>query len=153
VAVKKKTGLKEAPLAGGIRALREILGETQEGMARRLDVSLSGYKFWESGDRTPRGESLQKLLAVCPDAPSRRALFGLEPAAEEAPRARGPKRAALSQEETARMRARNTAATAIEILFELAEKGSEAAHQELLALADRASKRAGDLSQSKPARR
>ena len=152
MAVKRKTKVKRAPLASGIRALREILGETQEAMARRLDVSLSGYKFWESGDRTPRGKSLEKLLALCPDAPSRGMLVGLEPAVGQTPAARGPKRGPLSRDESARLRARATALTAIHILFELAEKGSDAAHQELLALADRATKRAGDLSQSKSAR-
>lgn len=150
--VKRKTKLKQAPLAGGIRALRDILGETQEAMARRLGVSLSGYKFWESGDRTPRGRSLEKLLALCPDTQSRRALFGIETAGGEVPAAPGPRRGPLSRDESARLRARSTVLTALGILFELAEKGSHAAHQELLALADRASKRAGDLSQSKSAR-
>lgn len=147
--VKRKVKTKQAPLAGGIRALRNILGETQETMARRLEVSLSGYKFWESGDRTPRGRSLEKLLALCPDDNARRALFGLEPAAEEAAPISRTKSAPLSREEAARHEARATATTAIQILFDLAEKGSRAAHQELLDLADRASKRAGDLSQSK----
>src|SRR5260370_33650064 len=36
-------------------------------MARRLGLSLSGYKFWESGDRTPSGGWILKLRALCPD--------------------------------------------------------------------------------------
>jgi transcriptional regulator with XRE-family HTH domain len=152
VKVKTKTKTTQGPLAAGIRSLRQTLGETQEGMARRLGISLSGYKFWESGDRTPRGRSLQKLLALCPTSEGRGALFGLDAASGATPTLGRSKRSVPARLESPSMQARNTAMTAIDILFELSEKGSEAAHQELLDLADRASKRAGDLSRSKSPR-
>ncbi len=64
-----------APFAGAVRALRSALGETQEGMARRLGISLSGYRYWESGQRTPRGRWLVRLRELCPGEGTR-VLFG-----------------------------------------------------------------------------
>lgn len=150
--VKAKTKTAQGPLAAGIRSLRRTLGETQESMARRLGISLSGYKFWESGDRTPRGRSLRKLLALCPTVEARGALLGIGTTSDAPPALDVAKGAETPHPESASARARNTAITALDILRELAENGSEAAFQELLDLADRASKRAGDLSRSKTPR-
>jgi hypothetical protein len=44
-------------------------------MARRLGISLSGYRYWERGERTPRGRWLLRLRELCPD-PQTRLLFG-----------------------------------------------------------------------------
>lgn len=49
------------PFVGAIKELRKTLNETQEGMARRLGVSLSGYRYWESGQRTPSAGWLVRL--------------------------------------------------------------------------------------------
>ena len=62
-------------LADAIRLLRSKLGESQEGMARRLGCSTSGYAKWERGVVAPRGEVTIKMLQMCPDGESR-AAFG-----------------------------------------------------------------------------
>src|SRR5260370_14625343 len=71
VAVKRNLKQKLKPVVGpfaqAVRALRESLRESQEAMAPRLGLSLSGYKFWESGDRTPSGGWILKLRALWPD--------------------------------------------------------------------------------------
>ncbi|HIE29741.1 TPA: helix-turn-helix domain-containing protein [Candidatus Poribacteria bacterium] len=38
-----------------IKAIRTLLGLSQEALARELDVSLSTISKWETGIRTPRG--------------------------------------------------------------------------------------------------
>jgi DNA-binding XRE family transcriptional regulator len=62
---------KQTTLSTAIRELRRALGVTQEGMARRLGCTLSGYIQWEKGRRVPGGEWLLKLMALCPDAETR----------------------------------------------------------------------------------
>jgi transcriptional regulator with XRE-family HTH domain len=62
-------------LAEAIRLLRSKLGESQEGMARRLGCSTSGYAKWERGVVAPRGKVMIKMLQMCPDEESR-AAFG-----------------------------------------------------------------------------
>jgi transcriptional regulator with XRE-family HTH domain len=75
-------------LRASIRALRDALQETQEGMARRLGMTLSGYVRWERGERRPRGAALKALLDLCPDEATR-GLFALDPA-RRTKRARAP---------------------------------------------------------------
>jgi transcriptional regulator with XRE-family HTH domain len=62
-------------LAQAIRFLRSKLGESQEGMARRLGCSTSGYAKWERGVVAPRGGVTIRMLQMCPDDESR-AAFG-----------------------------------------------------------------------------
>src|SRR6516164_7091284 len=62
-------------LADAIRLLRSKLGESQEGMARRLGCSTSGYGKWERGVVAPRGRVMIKMLQLCPDQETR-AAFG-----------------------------------------------------------------------------
>jgi transcriptional regulator with XRE-family HTH domain len=62
-------------LAQAIRLLRSKLGESQEGMARRLGCSTSGYIKWEHGAAIPRGDVAIKMMWLCPDEESRTA-FG-----------------------------------------------------------------------------
>ena len=75
--MKKKILTSAKSLAGSIRAFREDLGESQEGLARELGCSLAIYRKWEAGSRVPRREWLLKMLALCPDD-ERRAEFGLQ---------------------------------------------------------------------------
>ena len=60
-------------LSEAIRLLRSKLGESQEGMARKLGCSTSGYTKWERGVAVPRGQVTIKMLQMCPDEESRAA--------------------------------------------------------------------------------
>ena len=77
VYVKGKIELTAQKFRPAILSLRETLGETQEGMARRIGCSFAAYSKWEHGKATPNGGWLLKLLALCPDDACR-AAFGLE---------------------------------------------------------------------------
>ncbi len=134
------------PFAYAVRAVRNALGETQEGMARRLGVSLSGYKFWESGDRTPSAGWIIKLQALCPDEDTR-ALFGGGPVNSPYHRPRPGRKLTEEQEEI--VRNYNDAATGINILFEVADSGHRGAAEALRRLADEINKRAGDWRRMK----
>ena len=64
-------------IIGAFRLLRDRLGETQDGMAKRLGLSLSGWQQWEYGKRRQkglRGPELKAVLDLCPDEETR-ALF------------------------------------------------------------------------------
>ena len=52
------------------RAIREKSGLTQEQMARMLDMSLSGYRKWEQGQRSVSGPArvLLRVLDKHPEA-------------------------------------------------------------------------------------
>jgi transcriptional regulator with XRE-family HTH domain len=141
-----------AALAGAIRQLRRTLGETQEGMARRLGCTLSGYIQWEKGRRVPGGEWMLKLMALCPDSRSRR-LFEEQigsrrkPPAERAALSPAAVRSASTTPEQ-RRQARALAIEAIEILAELGERGYRPADQKLKRLADELNRVAGDFSRA-----
>lgn len=139
-------------LAGAIKALRHALGETQEGMARRLGLSFSGWRKWEYGQTTPRGKWLLKLVALCPDAETR-ALFGLDSHEQGINASGNPPPKPRGREEADRLRARKTAEEAIHTLFDLARAGSAAARRELKFLAERAESLANNLSRTKPRRK
>ena len=49
--------------AGGVRALREHLGLTQEELARELNVRQQTVSEWETAQYAPRGAS-EKLLSL-----------------------------------------------------------------------------------------
>lgn len=120
----------EAPFAKAIRALRKALGQTQEGMARRLGISLSGYRYWESGERTPRGRWLLRLRELCPDAETR-AFFGRDIGSEgmqvSPPRATPP--AAGGKMPWSKYK--DDVIQAIEALYEKAASGDAAAQERL----------------------
>ncbi len=63
-------------ISDAIKSLRDRLGETQEGMARRLGCPLSSYVRWEKGRSEPGGMWVLAMLSLCPDADCLRA-FGL----------------------------------------------------------------------------
>jgi transcriptional regulator with XRE-family HTH domain len=150
--VKSKVERHAVALASPIRQLREALRETQEGMARRLGCTTSGYIQWERGRRVPGGDWLLKLMALCPDAETRSLfedeidLFQGEPAS----RPRQAKRAVRSGSTTPEQRrqAREVAREAIEILYELGQAGYRPADQKLKQLADELNRVAGDFSRA-----
>jgi transcriptional regulator with XRE-family HTH domain len=76
-AVRRKIKVTVNISARAFRQLREALGETQLGMAKRLGMSPSGWQHWEYGKRQPRGAALKALRDICPDEEIR-ALFALE---------------------------------------------------------------------------
>src|SRR6266566_1254585 len=84
-------------LAEAVLGLQRALGETQEGMARKLGCTLGAYSKWVRGDRTPSGDWLIKMLQLCPDEDTR-AAFGVTPSAASVAQAEGvtPKAARVS---------------------------------------------------------
>lgn len=76
--MKVRVEISSVNIGAAIFALRERLGETQEGMARHLNCTLSGFRKWESGVAIPGGAYLIKMLQMCPDQETR-SLFGIEP--------------------------------------------------------------------------
>jgi transcriptional regulator with XRE-family HTH domain len=123
------------------------MGETQEGMARRLGVSLSGYKFWEAGSRTPSAGWILKLQALCPNEETR----GLLSLRFEAPRA-DPKRESdreLTEVQEKILRDYNDAATGLNILYEVADAGNRGAAEALRKFAEQINKTAGDWRRMK----
>lgn len=62
----KVIGLKIG-IVSALQLLQARLGETQEGMARRLGCTLGAWSKWFRGERTPSGEWLLRILALCPD--------------------------------------------------------------------------------------
>lgn len=141
-------------LAVAIRQLRKALGETQEGMARRLGCTLSGYIQWEKGRRVPGGDRLLKLMALCPGEETR-SLFETQidsyrgrPSAS-APQTRTAVRTGSTTPEQ-RRRARAIAQEAIQILFELGQAGYQPADQKLKRFADELNRVAGDFSRAYP---
>jgi transcriptional regulator with XRE-family HTH domain len=145
---------RQATLAAAILKLRSSLGETQEGMARRLGCTLSGYIQWEKGRRIPGGDWLLKLMALCPDedTPS---LFEeqIDFYRQESGRGRSPSRTPPASSSTTpeqRKQARAIAREAIEILFELGQAGYRPADQKLKRFADELNRVAGDFSRAFP---
>jgi transcriptional regulator with XRE-family HTH domain len=145
---------KETALATVIRELRQVLGDTQEGMARRLGCTLSGYIQWEKGRRVPGGDWLLKLMALCPDEDTR-GLFEQqiesyrEQASPSRRQAARPVRAASTTPEQ-RREAKTIAREAIEILYELGQAGFRPADQKLRQFADELNRVAGDFSRAFP---
>jgi transcriptional regulator with XRE-family HTH domain len=150
--VKLKT--KETALATAIRELRQVLGDTQEGMARRLGCTLSGYIQWEKGRRVPRGDWLLKLMALCPDEDTRGLFeeqiesYQEQASASRRQAARPPRAGSTTPEQ--RRQARAIAREAVEILYELGQAGFRPADQKLRQFADELSRVAGDFSRAFP---
>lgn len=151
---KGKLEEKQTTLSAAIRQLRQALRVTQEGMARRLGCTLSGYIQWEKGRRVPGGEWLLKLMALCPDAETRslfeeqvNAFRGIPPAPSAAP---APPVRGSSTTPAQRKQARAMCREAIEILYELGEAGYRPADQKLRQFADELNRVAGDFSRVFP---
>jgi len=49
-------------LGDNIRELREALGRTQKEFAEIIGIDPSLLSLWETGERIPKGESIQKIL-------------------------------------------------------------------------------------------
>ena len=58
-----------------ILSLRQLLGQTQEEMARTLGCGLRNYQRWEAGGTIPRGDWMLRILALCPDEETRSNFF------------------------------------------------------------------------------
>ncbi len=143
----KKSKAATEDISAAVLALRSTLGETQEGMARKLGCTLGAYNKWERGERTPGGEWLLKILALCPDEKTQ-AGFGLKAATLGAQRsATSPSQP--SEEEENLLRHYNDAVTGLNILYEAARAGHSGAGHALQSLAERINKRAGDWRQMK----
>jgi transcriptional regulator with XRE-family HTH domain len=145
---------RHTALGTAIHRLRSALGETQEGMARRLGCTLSGYIQWEKGRRIPGGDWLLKLMALCPDEDTR-SLFEeqIDSYRQEASSKPSPSRTSLATSSTTpeqRKQARAIAREAIEILFELGQAGYRPADQKLKQFADELNRVAGDFSRASP---
>ncbi len=143
---------RHTTLGTAILRLRSALGETQEGMARRLGCTLSGYIQWEKGRRIPGGDWLMKLMALCPDGDTR-SLFEeqIDSFRQEAGRGPAPSRTPPTTGSTTpgqRKEARAIAREAIEILFELGQAGYRPADQKLKRFADELNRVAGDFSRA-----
>ena len=143
---------RHTALGNAIHQLRSALGETQEGVARRLGCTLSGYIQWEKGRRIPGGDWLLKLMALCPDEDTR-SLFEdqIDFYRQEGGRAPSPSRTPRASSSTTpeqRKQARAIAREAIEILFELGQTGYRPADQKLKRFADELNRVAGDFSRA-----
>ena len=141
-------------LATAIRTLRRRLGETQEGMARLLGCTLSGYIQWEKGRRIPGGDWLLKLMALCPDEETRnlfeRPIDSFRKQVEGLPsQARGGASTSSTTPQQ-RRQARAIARQAIDILYEIGQAGFRPADQKLKYFADELSRVAGDFSRAFP---
>lgn len=134
-------------LAEAVKELQSYLGETQEGMARRLGCTLAAYSKWVREERMPGGEWIIRMLELCPDDRAR-AAFGLKFERANPRRSRGPG-GRLSEDQEERLRQFNDAVTGINILYEAAEAGYDGAAKALADLADRINKRAGDWRRMK----
>ncbi len=134
-------------ISSALIQLRAALGETQEGMARKLGCTLGAYSKWERGERTPSGEWLLKILALCPDEATRSAFWVGTPAPTG--RRSGPLGAPRAGAEDDLLRNFSDAATGLNILYEAAQAGHTGAADALRDFADRINKRAGDWRQMK----
>jgi transcriptional regulator with XRE-family HTH domain len=132
-----------------IKSLRAQLGYTQMRMAMELGISLRGYINWERGETAPKGQSLVKLIAMCPNSACR-ARFGLDIYPGMSDSTRFSERAAKGPEEALRFRAREALHRAVEIIFEQALQGSHAATQILVHEADELIRKAGNLTAAPP---
>lgn len=139
---REKFRPREAPFRAGLRSLRARLGDRQEDMARRLSVPYNTYVRWETGTHTPRSRQLEKILALCPDEESR-ANFGAHFAAVDMIGARSETPQPTKPEDVRKLRARNMAMQAVQILYEQALKGDGYADSMLAKAADDLNERAG----------
>jgi transcriptional regulator with XRE-family HTH domain len=121
-------------ISAAIKALRNKLGETQAGMARLLGTSLRTYDRWEAGDSIPRGNTLVKILTLCRDNESK-SMFDAA-AGSSVLKASGKDLASLvlrraGPGDRLRKRFRDSCFAAIQIIYESALLGSEAADEKL----------------------
>jgi transcriptional regulator with XRE-family HTH domain len=143
----KKAKAATEDISAALLALRSTLGETQEGMARKLGCTLGAYNKWERGERTPGGEWLLKILALCPDEQTQ-AGFGLKAGTLSSQRL-STSSSPLSEGQENLLRHYNDAVTGLNILYEAAQAGQSGAGHALRSLAERINKRAGDWRQMK----
>lgn len=144
-------GISTGIFGGAILALRRRLGETQEGMARRLGCNLRAYQRWERGTNAPRAQWLVKIRALCPDEETR-GLFDGAPAAPARESERRPP-AKMSPRMARLIRVRNAAIELINVLAESAAEGSPKAMVDLKQISGQLVRVAGDLQRKRDAQR
>jgi DNA-binding transcriptional regulator YiaG len=54
--------VSETIFQGAVKGLREALGLSQEGLARKLEVSTAAVQLWEGGRAKPGGEALINIV-------------------------------------------------------------------------------------------
>lgn len=74
---REKVEGTEKNISSAIQGLQSRLGETQEGMARRIGCTLGAYVKWRRGEREPSGAWLIRMINLCPDDDSLKT-FGIE---------------------------------------------------------------------------
>jgi DNA-binding transcriptional regulator YiaG len=63
-AVEKARAIRDRPSPGMIRAVRQTAGLSQEDFAKANKVDRATISRWETGQRTPRGPYLARLLEL-----------------------------------------------------------------------------------------
>lgn len=72
VAPEEKVLMVKIGIVSALKVLQARLGETHEGMARRLGCTFSAYSKWLYGVNIPSGDWMLRILAVCPDEETQR---------------------------------------------------------------------------------
>lgn len=137
--------------SGAILSLRRRLGETQEGMARRLGCNLRAYQRWERGTNAPRAQWLVKIRLLCPDEETR-GLFDAAPAASSSELERRPP-VKMSGKMARLIRVRNAAIELIKVLAESAAEGSPKAMADLKHITGQLVRVAGSLQRKRDAQK
>lgn len=151
VAIQQKIEVGGGKFRSAILSLRRALGETQEGMARRIGCSFAAYRKWESGIASPGGQWLIRLLALCPNDEIRRA-FDLESGILNL-KSGTQFRQDLTPSQEDRLRQLSDAMQGLNAIYEAAEAGHSAADELLRDLADKLTTRGGDWRTLKYARK
>jgi transcriptional regulator with XRE-family HTH domain len=141
VRVVKELFRAHMALSDAIRLLRSKLGESQEGMARRLGCSTSGYTKWERGVAAPRGEVTIKMLQMCPDDESRAAFGSAIGTGQNAAAFLGQMKTmvGVTEAESELWDNASSAKTAVDALLQVARAGDQNARQLLRDTKDRLS--------------
>jgi transcriptional regulator with XRE-family HTH domain len=122
-----------------VLSLRTRLGMTQDEFADEVGCSSSSVGHWEAGRAAPRGRRLRKLLDLCPDDKTR-ALFGIGNSESGIPVAKAQQVKGDAELE----RLFSDAVTGLNIIYEAAAAGHDAAREVLADLADKLTTRSGD---------
>jgi transcriptional regulator with XRE-family HTH domain len=140
--------VKTTTISAAISSLQARLGETQEGMARKLGCTLGAYSKWVRGERIPSGDWMLELLQLCPDEETR-AQFGLAPALPPTRTGLGKLPTPRNDKEEEILRLYSDAAAGLNLVWEAAMAGHAGAKTALADLADRLATRGGDWRQMK----
>lgn len=62
---KQNSILERGEIAYKLIAVRNIGGLSQGKLAKKLNIDIRNYSKWETGERSPKIESLQKIFQAC----------------------------------------------------------------------------------------